>query len=469
MLFFLEERMAELKGLASEAPGNGEAMPTGPVAQPARSPLLQQRLAELQAVAITPEEADPLAVPELAATTQETLAGMDARTAAAEAPKLARVAPSPDAPPVYTDEKIAKLLALMPEDEERPSLPGRAAKGFLNRLILSDIESARPMTGTAEAAALAPTMMGKAKIGLERMATAAKEGLRPQSPVTAAGHAVDLVRGFGEAWRGMVSSYYGKEGQAKQAVGRQAAKVSREVAEMWPSSVEFNVPARETMGERVTDVASGLGAFLVRLWAAKRVAAKLPVPATATTLRDALAWELINTDGPPGTGALMSGTLGAIGSLKAVGTAAKLGKLGAESVLFAGLAQAEGADLEQTVISALIPWALGGARAVKEGFAAKLRSSPKARWVKDVLIPARRWARNAALDDLGLPHGKVTPEQVNRAYRERSKTVDPDVPGGSQEAFMQASSARDFLLGRVEAFSPQTSTGQTVRSPEEAA
>ncbi|GAH33255.1 unnamed protein product, partial [marine sediment metagenome] len=75
---------------------------------------------------------------------------------------------------------------------------------------------------------------------------------------------------------------------------------------------------------------------------------------------DPVIWEIQNqtTGGIPGQGAAMRLTLGQIGKIPAGTLPGKLGKVGLESGLFAGVTAATGGDAEDIIIAGLVPVAL---------------------------------------------------------------------------------------------------------------
>jgi hypothetical protein len=110
------------------------------------------------------------------------------------------------------------------------------------------------------------------------------------------------------------------------------------------------------MPEKATEVGTGLGAFLTQLFVAKKL-----IP-PGTVLPDHVAWEIVNqaTGGTPGQGAMTRGALGATGSIPTTRLAGKVGKTAAESGLFAGITAISGGDVEDIIVSALVPIAFNG-------------------------------------------------------------------------------------------------------------
>lgn len=123
------------------------------------------------------------------------------------------------------------------------------------------------------------------------------------------------------------------------------------------------VPAGETFAEKAVDVGAGVTGFITKIALTKKV---MGIP-KGSLAGDVMSWEMVNLadDGPPGAGAAMRLILGATGKIPAVTKTAKLGKLGVESSLFAGIAAAGGADTEGVIIAALVPVAFQGIASTK--------------------------------------------------------------------------------------------------------
>jgi hypothetical protein len=124
-----------------------------------------------------------------------------------------------------------------------------------------------------------------------------------------------------------------------------------------PKFLPFAISAPRGLPDRLIDTAGGLAAMLVRFAVIKKF-----IPSqlfeSHPVLANALMWEVENTKGPRGSGALAGATFGVIGQLKAVTTLAKAGKLSAESAALAGITAAHGGDPTDILISALLPPAM---------------------------------------------------------------------------------------------------------------
>lgn len=109
------------------------------------------------------------------------------------------------------------------------------------------------------------------------------------------------------------------------------------------------VEPRKDKYELAADVAAGLSSFVVQLALLKKI-----MPSNTP---DAIVWEAQNqiTGGTPGEGAAMRLTLGQIGKIPTGKLSGKLAKVGLESSLFAGYSYLLGGDLDEIIISAMIP------------------------------------------------------------------------------------------------------------------
>ena len=117
----------------------------------------------------------------------------------------------------------------------------------------------------------------------------------------------------------------------------------------------LEVSPAETKGEKALDFVSrtvgGIGGFMLRLWAMKKL-----VGGPQSVTRDTLAWELENQSqgGFPGKGAAIKTGLGAIEKIPTVSKAGKATKIGTGGAFYGGLTLAQGGSLEEVVTNTLI-------------------------------------------------------------------------------------------------------------------
>jgi predicted RNA methylase len=232
------------------------------------------------------------------------------------------------AAPEPTERKVPSF-----DELTRMGLPERAFKGYLNKTILEATEKARPSAGVVEAVTWATSEpMQKVMEELPKDATLWEQ-----------------IKVMPRLWWAITKGYYAPRQKARQAQTLEGLKDLRPAA-------TFEVPEAKTTAEKATEVGTGLGAFLTQLFVAKKL-----IPA-GTVLPDHVAWEIVNqaTGGTPGQGAMTRGALGATGAIPTTTLAGKVGKTAAESGLFAGLTAVGGGDVEDIIVSAMVPIAFNG-------------------------------------------------------------------------------------------------------------
>lgn len=234
-------------------------------------------------------------------------------------------------------------------DDQRPidaSLTGRAAKNFANRLILSDIEKARPSSGMVDSVA------GMSQI-MDNFQNLEDEGVIDPGMGFWQG-----LKAFPKMWWAATKGYYAPQSQAERSAAHDQLKKYRGAA-------EFDIPTPETVGEKVVDAATGLAAFVTRVAITKKI-----LPATLNkypNLQRAMSWELTNTEGLPGESAAMAGVMGSIGQIPAGTNLTKAGRLFLQSGALGGITAAKGGDKVDIAIASLIPFAFGALDAARGG------------------------------------------------------------------------------------------------------
>lgn len=147
--------------------------------------------------------------------------------------------------------------------------------------------------------------------------------------------------------------YFNQAMTELQSTGRRPTEVEiRQRANELAAMKKFPTMAvepRKNKTELVTDVAAGLSSFVAQLALLKKI-----MPSNTP---DAIVWEAQNqiTGGTPGEGAAMRLTLGQIGKIPTGKLSGKLAKVGLESSLFASYSYLLGGDLDEIIISAMIP------------------------------------------------------------------------------------------------------------------
>lgn len=225
----------------------------------------------------------------------------------------------------------AAAIPTVSQGQSRDSILTRAGKQYANKTVLEDIERNRPSSATLESVG---TMQG------------AFESLKdlPENPTFWQG-----VKSIPKIWWAITKSYYSPTKRGEREVAHAALKELR-------PDMDFDVPPPATIGEKAVDVGAGVGAFVTRLLATKKLLPK------DMMLSDAAAWEILNSaeGGIPGQGAATQGTLGLIGGIPtktAIGGTAKV--LG-EGAVFGGMTAAEGGSTEDVIVATLLPAVLKG-------------------------------------------------------------------------------------------------------------
>ncbi len=324
------------------------------------------------------------------------------------------------------------LTSLMgPGDDKRPGLFKRGGQQFYNAMLGHFFENRRLDLGDAY-------MKVEQQLYQQKLAEIEKKFGHPWLRATN----IETARIYAT----------GPKADLIKAQLRQAKQIERFVTS-GERPFENVIPPSEGVGEKVADVVGGLGAFMVKLWIARRITKGLPIPALkkAPRLQNMLAWELVNTydEGEPGAGALMGGTLMVMNSLKAVSIAAKAGKLGGESAMFAGLAYAQGGDLEDIIIAALIPPALAGAGKMKQSLKARFGTVRTLAEYRGIVNEGIEW-RQKALKELGFgPRDAPTKGQIKKAQHDLTLKTHPDLvgPKGAKRMVDVNVAARKLLHG----------------------
>ncbi len=148
-----------------------------------------------------------------------------------------------------------------------------------------------------------------------------------------------------QAWKELEDSGFKGSASEKAILARQRAS---EIA----ASVKvpkFQVNPRANATEFLTDVSAGLTGFITQLGLLRWI---MP-----TGTPEPVIWEMQNqaTGGAPGEGAAMRMTLGQIGRIPTTKLSGKALKVMLESGLFGGYTYLSGGDLEEVVVSSLIP------------------------------------------------------------------------------------------------------------------
>lgn len=140
------------------------------------------------------------------------------------------------------------------------------------------------------------------------------------------------------------AGFTGSRSQAEQLIRQRSSELA--AAQRLPK-VELD-PA-QGFAEKAVDVGAGLATFVAQLAITRKV-----LPAGTP---EAVVWEVQNqlSGGVPGQGMAMRVTLGQIGKFPTGTPLGKIGKVGAESTLFAGITAATGGNAEDIIVSALIP------------------------------------------------------------------------------------------------------------------
>ena len=327
---------------------------------------------------------------------------------------------------------------------ERPGLAERAGEQFLNRLILQDVESA------VKAPAVIASEIGRVVPHMEDAEFRATYELpEDQWPEKYQGF-LGKMRWLMHNWtKGVPAAWEAGQRPWGFAAEPTEATVAARVGGPSPT---FAVPPAETIGEKAVDVGAGLGAFLARLAVTRKL---VPADLQGTTVGTMLAWEMENTQGIPGEGAVMGLVLHSLGRLQEL-TPSRLAKLGVtagESAIFMGIAKSQGADLTDTIIAGLIPPALRGFRAARGAFTKRLLGAKTVKEALGIMREAHAM-RRAALKALGLKPG-ASSEQIRQAYHDISKKYHPDVAGKRYEAvFKRAAAAVAYLRGGAVKFDP---------------
>ena len=204
-------------------------------------------------------------------------------------------------------------------------LVGRGAKQYVNKSILDIAEKSRPSSGIVES------------VGLMTQVAKDLESL-PEDPTFWQG-----VQSIPKIWWSLVSNYYAPKSKAEREFA------VKELDKLRPA-ITLDVPPAEGAAEKVVDITAGIGAFVTQLLIAKKL-----IP-TGTVLSDAVAWEILNQaeGGIPGQGAVIRGSLGALGKIPTVTAGGKAAKIAAGGGLFGGLTAVQGGSLEDIAVSTAI-------------------------------------------------------------------------------------------------------------------
>lgn len=331
--------------------------------------------------------------------------------------------------------------------EGRPSFIPRTAQQFLNTLVLGTIERQRPTTKEAIAQ---PERAVDMRIAYSWDVTEQELADAPEyvkNIIIAGGP--QTPTDYAEL------SYYKKDvWDRRQANAYQRLRAERFMRGDLPDWM-FDVPQAKTIAEKVSDVAGGLSAFLLKLWIAKRIVSKLPIPKFkgGATLQEALAFEVANlgTGAKPGEGALMSMLLGAMNSVKGGTLAREAGKMGLESAAFAGMAFVQGKELSDIAIAALIPPGMRGFRALRWTLSRQLFNAKTPGQVRDYIKLTWK-VRVEALKVLGLGPN-ATNAEIREAYWKMARDMRGDaVTAKHQEIFSKATEAYQNVTGRKVVF-----------------
>ena len=301
----------------------------------------------------------------------------------------------------YSDFLVYMLSQSIKQHPEASFL-GRAAKQFTNSLVLDDLDTiSREGLGTTSNRFIAYRKVTKGapyESGFMQAITDYKK--QRTAEIKAAG-----TNSWWKLW--------------KNSPSLQASLEAREVdlavfGKTGGRTISFDIPPPETWMERIAGSIGGVGAFITRLAVARKL---IPFDMRGTPLGEAIVWEAINTQGRPGGGALMSLVFGAIGSAKTLGTVTKVGL---QSGALASMTALGGGELEDILVSALIPVAMAGVGKIKGKAISKWESSK---------------VRVKGLEKLGL-NPNATHKQIKTAYRKFAKERHPDA-GGDEAMFKE--------------------------------
>ncbi|MBE3088016.1 MAG: hypothetical protein IMZ71_02720, partial [Chloroflexi bacterium] len=140
------------------------------------------------------------------------------------------------------------------------------------------------------------------------------------------------------------SGFKGSAAQAQQMAQTRASQLA--AAKKVPS---FEIAPAEGFGEKATDVGAGLTSFLAQLAITRKILpAGTPEP---------IIWEVQSQlgGGIPLQGMVTRQALGGIGKIPTSTAAGKIGKVAAESGLFAGVTGVMGGSNEDMIVAALVP------------------------------------------------------------------------------------------------------------------
>lgn len=357
----------------------------------------------------------------------------------------------------------------------RMNLAERGVAQFANQAVLEDIEQARPSTTAAR--------------GIGMFQSVEKDLQGTAFDAGSDSSFLEQVRDLPRLWWSLVKGYYGESPAEAEAAIREAR-----------GDVTFDVPPAETVGEKVTDAGAGLAAFLARLVAIKKLTpAEIPA-----SLRGAVTFELENaaSGGIPGQGALMGGALQGIGNLPGKGLTGELGKMAAESALFAGTTAAfhPDADAVDILIAAAIPIGLRGASFARSDFRARLRAARTPDEVAQVIreanffsekhAEAQRFVENATPETLkkirtrfegrndpeargmidlidAKLRGDVAPNTQGPPTREQAVAeglIEPKKPGDSNVKTEKSAATKEIIRPELEAIRDQPA--ETAQGPE---
>lgn len=370
---------------------------------------------------------------------------------------------APSAPPTR---------ATIPPSPDRPSLLGRFGRTFINSAILNTLERGRPDVILAKGLPLIKeTEKELEQAGLGRRIERALSGdLTPEEQLLVGGsgrspagvaYRVGLL--FEAVLETTIRSWLltlsprGQELRRKGEEEFEQARAKREGLLLFQPIFPLGVPKAENLKEMGVDIGAGVSAFLVQLFLAKKLIPRSILVDSPKPLVAALQWEIVNeaSGGFPGKGALMGATLSALQGIEATSAAIKAGKIAGPSVLFAGMTAAEGGDLVDVVVSAIVPLALHGLGAI----ASKLKQRVIGVKTPEALRKAVAQARVDALRELGIRTNNPSFDQIKKAFRKRARDIaggqnltKAEVKARVEASLKQAIAARDFLMEKSPIF-----------------
>ncbi len=300
-------------------------------------------------------------------------------------------------------EDLDAEYAVPPASADRDNVGVRAAKQFANAFVLRELEKARPTSTIVEAFDVLGATFERTQ------ETTSFDILKENRTFLETAEFVPkFVAASWAVWA---------EDKVKKIRGEPTTTdIKLAALKKARGTFEADVPPAETVAETVADVSANLSAFILRLAITRKI---IPPEVGTGRLATALTWELNNTEGLPGEGALMGTTLQALHEIRTAGYATKAFKAVTPSALFASMTAAQGGDLEDIIVSALVPPAISGIARIRHRIRSRIRTSRTAKQLATKM-------RADSLEILQLGENPSLAE-VKAAFRSRIKATHPDV------------------------------------------